>query len=136
MQHFTPKQYLKIDIANSFGLDKLDWDKRLEWFEANESSLLSKLREAENPAMFYAGVKAWEEVKAGRTTGYPISLDATSSGIQILSILTGDRKAAEISNVLDSGHRSDAYQALYQAMIKRVGGNVQFSRADLKRSIN
>lgn len=135
MQHFTPKQYLKIDIANSFGLDKLDWDKRLEWFEANESSLLSKLREAENPAMFYAGVKAWEEVKAGRTTGYPISLDATSSGIQILSILTGDRKAAEISNVLDSGHRSDAYQALYQAMIKRVGGNVQFSRADLKRSI-
>jgi hypothetical protein len=135
MQHFTPKQYVKIDIANSFGLDKLDWDKRLEWFEANERDLLSKLREAENPAMFYAGVKAWEDIKAGRTTGYPISLDATSSGIQILSVLTGDRKAAIISNVLDAGHRSDAYQELYQAMVQKVVSSMQFSRADLKRSI-
>ena len=135
MQQFTPKQYVKIDIANSFGLDKLDWDKRLEWFEANEAVLLSKLREAENPAMFYAGVKAWEDIKANRTTGYPISLDATSSGIQILSVLTGDKKAAAISNVIDAGHRSDAYQELYQAMVKRVGSNAQFSRTDLKRSI-
>ena len=135
MQTFTAKQYLKIDIANSFGLDKLDWDQRLAWFDANQANLLGQLAQAENPAMFYAGVKAWEDVQAGRAIGYPISLDATSSGIQILSILTGDRKAALLSNVVDSGHRSDAYQALYQAMAERVGTQVQFSRADLKRSI-
>ena len=136
MQIFTPKQYLKIDIANSMGLDKQDWNKRLEWFDVNESNLLGKLSEAENPAMYYAGIKAWEDVKAGRATGYPISLDATSSGIQILAVLTGDKQAALLSNVIDAGHRSDAYQALYQSMAARVGSQIQFSRADLKRSIN
>lgn len=136
MQLFTAKQYLKIDIANSFGLDKLDWIDRIQWFDTNESNLLNKLSEAEKPAMYYAGIKAWEDVLAGRPTGYPISLDATSSGIQILSVLTGDRQAAYISNVLDAGHRSDAYQELYGAMVKKVGQASQFSRADLKRSIN
>lgn len=136
MQMFTPMQYLKIDVANSFGLDKLNWDERLAWFDANESKLLSKLSEAENPAMYYAGVKAWEDVKVGRPTGYPIALDATSSGIQILSVLTGDRKAAALSNVVDTGVRQDAYSALFQAMAKVTDTSVQrFSRNDLKRSI-
>lgn len=135
MQEFTPKQYMKIDIANSFGLDKKNWDERLQWFEENEPNLLSKLSEAENPAMYYAGVKAWDDVKAGRSTGYPISLDATSSGIQILSVLTGDRQAATISNVVDAGKRQDAYQVLFDSMLRRVGGNVQFGRPDLKRAI-
>jgi hypothetical protein len=137
MQMFTPKQYMKIDIANSFGLDKLTWDERLAWFDANESQLLNKLSEAESPAMYYAGVKAWEDVKANRATGYPISLDATSSGIQILSVLTGDRKAAVLSNVLPNqeGKRSNAYAALFQAMQARTGNTARFSYEDLKRSI-
>lgn len=135
MQVFTAKEYLKIDIANSYGLDKLTWDQRLEWFDANENNLLSKLSEAESPAMYYAGVKAWEDVQAGRPTGYAISLDATSSGIQILAALTGDRSAAALSNVIDSGTRVDAYQALYRAMAERAVTDVKFSRADLKRAI-
>ena len=135
MQLFTARQYLKIDVANAMGLDKLDWDERLEWFDSHESILLKQLADAENPALYYAGVKAWEDVKAGRPSGYPISLDATSSGIQILSVLTGDKQAALISNVLDAGQRNDAYQVLYDQMCKRVGGATNFARADLKRSI-
>ncbi len=135
MQEFTPKQYLKIDIANSRGLDKKNWDERLAWFDANEPNLLSQLAEAENPAMYYAGVKAWEDVKAGRPTGYPISLDATSSGIQILSVLTGDRHAAVISNVVNAGKRSNAYQVLYESMLKRTGGELQLPYTVIKNAI-
>ena len=32
-QEFSGKDYLRIDIANSFGLDKEDWDVRLAWFD-------------------------------------------------------------------------------------------------------
>lgn len=135
MQTFSSRQYLKIDVANNFGLDKLDWDQRLEWFDSNEHQLLAKLSEAENPAMFYAGIKAWEDAKAGRAIGYPVTLDATSSGIQILSVLTGDRQAALLSNVIDSGHRVDAYQVLYERMMGQVKEEgTQFLRSDLKRA--
>ena len=38
-QTFTPLQYLKIDVANSFGLDRKDWDERLAWFDQHEAQL-------------------------------------------------------------------------------------------------
>src|SRR5690606_40462159 len=128
MQTFSSKEYLKIDIANNFGLDKLNWEDRLDWFDQNESCLLRLVPEAKSPALFYAGVKAWEAVKRDEPIGYPISLDATASGIQILSILTGDRSAALLSNVLDAGKRMDAYTGIYAEILRRAGQNIQLSR--------
>lgn len=113
MKSFTGKEYLKIDIANSFGLDKKEWEERIDWFDQNEHRLFSLVNSAEEPPLFYAGVKVWEEVKQGIATGYPISLDATASGIQILALITGDRNAARLTNAIDSGTRLDAYTELY-----------------------
>ena len=95
MDTFTPLEYLKIDIANSFGLDKLDWKDRLAWFDANEHQLHQMHKQAEEPAMFYAGMVAWHDVKHGDPIGYPISLDATASGLQfwrsarVIAVLPG-----------------------------------------------
>ena len=33
MMRFTGKQYLQIDIASNYGLDKETWEHRLNWFE-------------------------------------------------------------------------------------------------------
>lgn len=79
-EEFTPRQYLQIDIANSYGLDKLDWSDRLSWFNDNEPHLEDLLNQADEPALYYAGVKAYRDVQAGKPIGYMISLDATSSG--------------------------------------------------------
>ena len=35
MQHFTGTQYLQIDVANCYGLDRLTWQERLDWFESS-----------------------------------------------------------------------------------------------------
>lgn len=135
MQLFTPREYLKIDIANNFGLDKENWNTRIKWFDDNESRLLELLHQAEEPALFYAGVRAWEHVKAGQPIGYPISLDATSSGLQILTVLTGDRSAAELCNVVDTGQRKDFYTEAYLHMLKNLtlGGGIE--REETKRAI-
>ncbi len=109
MQRFTGKQYLMIDIANSFGLEKAKWQERLDWFDQHKDHLNEMLPKAADPAMYFAGVQAWEAVKAGQPIGYPISLDATSSGLQILAALTGDRRAALICNVVNTGKQEDAY---------------------------
>lgn len=134
-QTFTGKDYLKIDIAGSFGLDKKTWDERIAWFDANEENLHSMIEQADEPALFYAGVRAWEAAKADKPSGYPISLDATSSGIQILSALAGDRKAAEICNVVDTGTRRDAYTDLYQVMVNALGEEAKIDRKLTKQAI-
>ena len=144
MQKFTGKQYLKIDIANSFGLDKETWDTRLAWFDAHEHELGDILPQAADPAMYYAGIEAWHKATIGEPSGYMISLDATSSGLQILAALTGDRRAAELCNVLDFSpkaeiERRDGYTVIYNLMVERLhqmgapAGNI--TRDDTKHAI-
>lgn len=135
MQKFTGKQYLMIDIANNFGHDKLSWDDRLAWFEQNEKSLESLVNKADEPALFYAGVQAYRKVQQGLPIGYMISLDATSSGLQLLACLTGDRNAAMLCNVLNSGSRADAYTGVYHYMKAIAGTNANIKRDDCKSAI-
>ena len=135
MRQFTPREYLQIDIANNFGLDTLNWDDRLQWFKDNENKLDSLLSQAKEPALFFAGVKAWRQVLNGEAIGYPISLDATASGFQILACLTGDRQAAELCNVVDTGNRLDAYTVIYEAMMEAIGGECNLDRKQTKRAV-
>lgn len=135
MQRFTGLEYLKIDIASNFGLDKKTWDERLAWFEANESNLEQLTSQAETPALFFAGTQAYRATQKGEATGYPISLDATASGFQLLAVLTGDRSAGEVCNVVDVGKRQDAYTAIYEKMLEATGGAAKISREDTKGAI-
>ena len=135
MQTFTATQYLKIDIASSFGLSKLPWRDRLTWFDMNEAKLPSLVQQAKEPALFYAGMMAWNAAKKGDPIGYMISLDATSSGLQILAALTGDRLAAKLCNVVDTGKREDAYTNIYQAMLKKIDDTMKIKAEDVKQAI-
>lgn len=115
-QDFTPREYLKIDVASAFGLDRVDWSERLGWFDANRANLQNLTNKAKEPALFFAAVEAYEATERGQPTGHMVSLDATASGIQILSLLAGDYSAARHCNVLDTGHREDAYTNIYELM--------------------
>jgi len=135
MQLFTGMQYLKIDIANNYGYDKENWDTRLDWFEQAEPELENLIKESEEPALFYASVQAYRKAQRHENVAYPISLDATASGLQILSVLTGCRKSALLCNVVDAGCRMDAYNALYHMMLNRVGEGAKIDRADVKKAV-
>lgn len=135
MQQFTGKQYLQMDIAANFGLDNKDWNDRLQWFEDNQHQLHSLIKQAKEPALYFAGVLAWEDVQAGKPSGYPISLDATCSGLQILSVLTGDSMAAKLCNVINVGHRADAYTSLYISMVTKLGQEGRITRDKTKEAI-
>lgn len=125
MQKFTGKQYLQIDMANNFGLDKKTWDERLSWFAENQHNINALLSQADEPALFFAGLKAWDSFLRKEPSGYMISLDATSSGLQILACLTGDRAAAQLCNVVDFSEdavtqRRDGYTVIYEAMVENL----------------
>lgn len=140
MQKFTGKEYLKIDIANNWGLDKATWNQRIEWFDKHEAQLPELVSRAAEPALFFAGMQAWHAQKRGEPTGYPISLDATSSGLQILAALTGDRKAAQLCNVVNvfkdnEPARCDGYTVIYGAMLEVIGEKSKITREDTKAAI-
>lgn len=135
MQLFTPAEYLKIDIASNYGMDKSTWNERIEWFDDNQNNLLQLLSQAKEPALYYAGVLAWEDTQSGKPSGYPISLDATASGFQLLAVLTGDANAASLCNVTDTGYREDAYTRVYQAMLSKIGDTSKIERDDVKQAV-
>ena len=148
MQHFSPTEYLKIDIASNYGLDKLTWRERINWFDENLGEDLRNvdihINQADEPALFFAGCQAFYEAQQGVPTGYMISLDATSSGLQLLAVLTGDRKAAELCNVVSvpmdfspeaEAQRRDGYTVIYNEMLLRIGEEGKITRDDTKQAI-
>jgi hypothetical protein len=135
MQTFTGLQYLKIDIASNFGLDKLDWDDRIAWVDAHEDELETMLPQAAEPALYHAGLQAYRKTQRGEPTGYPISLDAASSGLQILAALVGCKDSASLCGVVSTGHREDAYTRIYGAMCAKIGEAAKIERKSVKTAI-
>ena len=122
---FTAMEYLQIDVAGTFGLDKESWTTRIEWTLQHKSHFEdveemggdhSLVQSADEPAQFYASVCAYNKALKGEPTGHMISLDATASGIQILAALTGCHESAELCNLVNTGERVDAYTSLYEVM--------------------
>lgn len=135
MQKFTPTEYLQIDIASNFGLDKENWGTRLDWFQEHEHELEELVYEADEPAQFYAGVQAYRKASKGDSISYPISLDATASGAQLLSVLVGCRKSAALCNVVDTGSREDLYTNIYQLMLDQINDKSKIGRPAIKDAV-
>jgi DNA-directed RNA polymerase len=132
---FTGIQYLQIDIASNFGMDKDSWTDRIKWTQENDAQLEALLNQAEEPAMFFAAVQAYRKAQKGLPSGYPISLDATSSGLQILACLTGCETSSRLCNVVPTGKREDAYTNLYASMLERAGDTAKITRDQAKDAV-
>lgn len=132
---FSGIEYLKIDVASNFGLDKKNWGDRIAWTDKHEKDLESLTKTAKTPALFWASVQAYRAVQAGLPTGYPISLDATASGLQILACLTGCRQSASLCNIVSTGDREDAYTLMYEAMCKISGTSATITQLQAKQCI-
>ncbi len=131
MERFSGKDYLRIDIANNFGLDKLTWKERIQWVHDN-SNLEKYIPDADNPFGYQKAVYTYREVMKGNPTGHIMFLDATSSFLQIMSIFSNDRVGAEQSNIINTGKRQDFYTNLTNTMNSYLDTNVQITRQDIK----
>jgi hypothetical protein len=78
MRKFTPVEYLHIDIANNYGLDKKDWDARLNWVQGRLKDLESHASDAKHPILYRKAVRALRTVEAGKPTNHIMGIDATA----------------------------------------------------------
>lgn len=134
MQFFTPLQYIQIDIANQFGLDKEQFEDRIAWVVANEADLESLESEADDLYRYGAAVMAYREVQAGKPTGHRVGFDACSSGPQIMSCVMRDIVGAENTSLVGK-KRNDLYQMVTSVMNKQLTEAVVYERSDVKKAL-
>ena len=116
MQTFTGWQYLLIDAANSFGLDKLLFEERIAWTEAHLDNLEAMVINAETKPLFYKSVQAIRKAQKGLPSGHLVGFDACNSGIQIMSAMTGCVAGATATGLVDPAVRADAYSKTTEVM--------------------
>jgi hypothetical protein len=112
----TPYQYVLVNLANTYGLDKSSWEARIEWAKSNKDNLWSLVDSAEDEILFISAIHMYETVRAGEPTGKIMGLDATASGLQIMACLTCCDATARNVNVVNTGHREDIYQKVADGM--------------------
>ena len=127
METFNGKEYLAIDIANNFGLDKESWKDRINWVVSNYNDLESFTDQADDKFLFIKGVKALRATDKGEPTGFIMGLDATASGYQVMAALSGCKKTGEAVNLVYRGKRADIYRDVANYMNSNYGTNVDRS---------
>ena len=121
--------WLKIHLANCYGLDKAPFEERIKWAEDNRSmilraatnpmGMLSYWTESDSPYEFLAACMAWEDHIQGKKVHLPIQLDAVNSGIQMYSGLLRDREGAKATCVIGDV-RSDLYEEVATRVEKKL----------------
>lgn len=120
MKEFTPLEYIKISVANAYGLDRETWQDRLYWFDTiiwewyvedrYRDAILGFIKEAKEPILMEKGIRAYLDAIAGIPTGYIMGLDATASNLQLMAVLIGCPTTAKATNLINTGKREDAYE--------------------------
>ena len=144
MQEFTGWQYLMIDCANQYGLDKELFETRIQWAMDNlanlealgqQKQIQGKWKEA---PLYFKAVMAIRKAQQGIPTGHKVGLDATCSGVQMMSVLTGCEAGAYHTGLIDPNKRADAYTDCTQLMnedLAEKGLAVKVPRKDAKQAL-
>lgn len=139
MNLYSGWEYLLIDVANQYGLDKETFEKRIEWANTHLNNLEALADKADNKPLYVKAVLAIRRAQKGLPIGHLVGFDASCSGIQIMSVITGCHAGAKATGLIDPDVRADAYtactQAMNQILKKTTGGLVQVTRADAKRAL-
>lgn len=138
MKVFTGWEYLLIDCANHFGLDKLLFEERIDWATTNLPHLEALWDKAEAQPLFIKSVMAIRRAQRGEPIGHLVHFDAVCSGMQIMSALTGCMAGARATGLIDPNKRADAYTEMTSTMnallTQQGSAGVSFPRDDVKRA--
>ncbi len=131
-------EWIKFQVATTFGLDKAPIRERLDWVDDNEAHIIRVATDpignigdwegVEEPWLFLAACEEYYAtciVCTRHATRLPIAVDATCSGVQILAGLARDASAARLVNVLPGDEPQDAYKAVAEAAMPNIPARLQ-----------
>jgi hypothetical protein len=117
MQKLSGIEYLQADIACKYDkkMEKKTWNERIQRFHELAIFNTNMIKKASNPIGLRAAIKAYNDYRENKPTGYMISLDACSSGLQLLSVLVSCSKSFELCGG-NSDECVDSYTTIYDEM--------------------
>jgi DNA-directed RNA polymerase len=137
--HLWPgdEDWLAFQVSTTYGLDKATMEDRLQWSAANHP-LITRValdplgnradwEAADEPWQFLAACEEYHAcliAKTRQTTGLPVAVDATCSGLQILAGLARDKSTATLVNVFPGEKPNDAYLAVAEEAKKLLPENL------------
>ena len=139
--------WLKVDIANAFGLDKELWTDRVAFVDNNIDAMLADIDgwadKADDKLLAKSALLAYKESLVTGKSNHIVRLDATTSGPQLMSVMTRDIEGMERFNVIGNSVRRDFYTEVATAIYDQTrdsklwGSTPDFKkiRKDIKRSI-
>jgi DNA-directed RNA polymerase, mitochondrial len=133
-------RWLRIHVANLFGIDKVSYAERISWFHDNLDAILdSGTRPLEGDRFWTTADKPWCALAAcievarmrqvcgelGLTwTEYesdlPVSLDGSCNGLQNFSAMLRDERGGAAVNLLPSRQPQDVYNIVREAVERQV----------------
>ncbi len=148
----TPKaeEWLAFQVATTYGKDKDSMSDRLSWVAANHNLItrvaldpignLSEWEAASEPWNFLSACEEFYNTvltKTRTTTNLMVAVDATASGLQVLSGLCRCASTAELTNVLPSDKPQDAYKVIAEEAKPHVPAHIRpyMDRKTTKRAV-
>jgi DNA-directed RNA polymerase len=113
--------WLAIHVANTYGNDKLSFADRIKWVRDNDALIraigehpldVKEWRTADKPLQFLAACMEWGQFRRvgfGFESRLPVSMDATTQGLQIYSLLLRDPVGGMATNCLPREAPNDIY---------------------------
>ena len=144
------EEWLAFQVSTCYGLDKETIEKRKEWTRDNHSLITQIVKDpignigswevADEPFQFLAACEEYYSCvisQSRSTTGLPVAIDATCSGLQILAALAMDRRTAQLVNVLPSDRPQDAYKVVAEAAKPHIPSYLHkvWDRKSVKRTV-
>jgi RNAP2 len=134
MQTFTSEEYVQIAVANAFGLDKQNYIDRILWVQVHDRELEEFVNDADDPYGYVKAVKEYRKVQKCEPTGLIVKFDATASGAQLLSVMTGCHKGCEATNAIGDS-RNNPYMMVRDKMQELCGKDIPIAYDKCKKAV-
>ena len=125
--------WLKVHLANCFGIDKVSFEERVEWTEENAKLIIDSAKnpldglrfwtEADEPWQFLAGCfeyLGYTHQGNEYISHLPINMDGSCNGIQNFSAMLLDEVGGNATNLVPQNNPQDVYSEVMNVVIEKV----------------
>ena len=126
-------RWLRIHLANKYGVDKVSFEDRLKWVDEHHEDIMRSAEDplayhfwadADDPWCFLAACFEYRDALSGNPEAYeshlPIAMDGTCNGLQHFAAMLRDEIGGKAVNVVPSDKPQDVYQEVANVVSEMV----------------